>query len=77
MPRTETRRIPGIAVRAACAYLAAGGREDAYLALRTARDLLPRGSVAAGAVIDNVLTGLRHPAERVAASLVGRSPRDA
>jgi hypothetical protein len=33
---------PATAVLAACAYLAAGGCEDAYLALRTARDYLPR-----------------------------------
>jgi hypothetical protein len=69
--------LRGSAVRAACAYLAAGGREDAYLALRTARDLLSLGSVAGGAVIDNVLTGLRAPAERVAANLGARRPVDA
>lgn len=50
---------PASAVQAACAYLAAGGREDAYLALRTARDLLPRGSATAGNGIDSVVAGLR------------------
>jgi hypothetical protein len=32
------------AVRTACAHLAAAEYEDAYLALRTAKDHLPRGS---------------------------------
>jgi hypothetical protein len=39
--------LPGpsmAAVRTACAHLAAAEYEDAYLALRTAKDHLPRGS---------------------------------
>lgn len=33
---------PGIAVQTACAHLAVGERENAYLALRDAQDALPR-----------------------------------
>jgi hypothetical protein len=55
---------PATAVLTACAHLAAGGREDAYLALRTARDFLPRGSVdgsASGAAAEGALEWLRQP----------------
>jgi len=55
---------PATAVLAACAHLAAGAREDAYLALRTARDFLPLGSAtgpAVGAATDTALERLRQP----------------
>jgi len=57
---------PATAVLTACAYLAAGGREDAYLALRAARDYLPVGSAtgpAVGAATDTALARLRRPAQ--------------
>ncbi len=68
---------PAIAVLTACAHLAAGGRGDAYLALRAARDLLPLGAAtgpAARAATDTALEGLRRPAPRTATAAVTGRP---
>ncbi|MEJ2864366.1 hypothetical protein [Actinomycetospora flava] len=40
---------PAVAVLTACAHLAASGREDAYLALSTARDLLAQAAATGSA----------------------------
>jgi hypothetical protein len=53
---------PSIAVQTACAHLAAGDREDAYLALRTACDFLPPELRARPTTeTDTAVDGLRRP----------------